>query len=111
MSAALATLWQQLFDSRAAAAVPAWLPLLVAGALAAMLLEALLLLAWHRRCGGGLPPRSLLPTLVAGGGLMGALLLLLTGAPLAWLLGLLAVAGAGHVLDLRRRWQPGRRQR
>ena len=87
--------------------VPAWLTVTVALATAAMLLEALLLLAWHRRTGRGLPPRSLLPTLAAGGGLMGALLAVLTGASPLWLLGLLALAGAAHVLDLRHRWQPG----
>ena len=90
--------------------VPTWLTLTVALATAALLVEAVLLLAWHRRTGGGLPPRSLLPTLVAGGGLMGALLALLAGAPLGVLPALLALAGIGHVLDLRRRWQPPSRR-
>ena len=91
--------------------VPAWLTVTVALATAGMLLEALLLLAWHRRTGRGLPPGSLLPTLAAGGGLMGALLVVLTGAPTPWMLALLALAGVAHVLDLRRRWQPRAHQR
>ena len=107
MSEALATLWRLLTEGRVAAAAPAWVTGLVALATAAMLLEAVVLLAWHHRTGRGLPPRTLLPTLVAGGGLMGALLAALTGAPLAWLLALLALAGVAHVLDLRQRWQPG----
>ena len=43
--------------------VPTWLTVTVALATAGMLLEALLLLAWHRCTGRGLPPGSLLPTL------------------------------------------------
>ena len=86
--------------------VPTWLTVTVALATAGMLLEALLLLAWHRRTGRGLPPGSLLPTQAAGGALMGAQLVVLTGAPTPWMLALLALAGVAHVLDLRRRWQP-----
>jgi hypothetical protein len=109
VSELIATLWRPLAQgSVAAPAAPSWLVTLVALATAAMLLEALVLLAWYHHTGRGLPPRSLLPTLLAGGGLMGALLVALTGAPLAWLLGLLAVAGVAHVLDLQRRWLPGR---
>ena len=88
-------------------AVPVWLVLVVVGASVAMLVEALLLLLWHRRTGGGLAPRTLLPTLVAGGALMAALLSLLLGLPPIGLLPLLALAGAAHVLDLRRRWTNG----
>ena len=101
MQAALAALLQPLSG---AAPAPPWLVGVVAAATTAMLLEALVLLAWHRRTGAGLPPHSLLPTLVAGGGLMGALLAVLLGAPPLGLLALLAVAGVAHVLDLRGRW-------
>ena len=108
MTDRLATLWRWLADGPATGpeALP-WLTQLVALATAAMLLEAVLLLAWYHRTGAGLLPRSLLPTLAAGGGLMGALLAVLTGAPPICLLALLAVAGVAHVVDLRRRWQTG----
>ncbi len=109
MSEAIATLWRQLTQGApAASAAPPWLITLVALIVAAMGLEALVLLAWYRRTGRGLPPRNLLPNLAAGGSLMGALLVLLSGAPLVLLLGLLAAAGVAHVLDLQRRWQSGR---
>jgi hypothetical protein len=113
VSEALATLWRGLVAERLSLGpAPTWLVGLVAVCLLAMLIEALVLLAWHRRSGRGLPPRSLLPTLVAGGALMAALLAVLTGAPPVCLLALLALAGVAHVLDLQRRWvaQPARRR-
>ena len=109
MNAQLATLWGWLAEGPAAAPVALpWMAHLVALTSAGMVLEALVLMAWHRRTGAGLPPRTLLPTLVAGGGLMGALLAALTDAPPICLLALFAVSGVAHVVDMRRRWQTGR---
>ena len=70
-----------------------------------LLLEIVLLLAWHRRTGGGVAPRALLPNLLAGLCLMLALRAALTGAHAAWLALALAAAGAAHLFDLRQRWE------
>ena len=109
MSGQLATLWGWLAEGPTAASVALpWLAHLVALTSAGMVIEALVLTAWHRRTGAGLPPRTLLPTLVAGGGLMGALLAALTDAPPICLLAPFALSGVAHVVDMRRRWQTGR---
>lgn len=109
MSEQLAALSGWLADGPAAAPVALpWMAYLVALTIAGIVLEAMVLVALHRRTGAGLPPRTLLPTLVAGGGLMGALLAALTGAPPICLLALFAASGVAHVVDMQRRWQTGR---
>lgn len=85
------------------------LPVLLDGLLAAVALEAVLLLLWHRRTGGGLPPSQLLPTLAAGAGVMLAWRCSAAGAPPLWVAGAMALAGIAHGLDLARRWQVSRR--
>lgn len=102
-----AALWQSLVEGRplTAAATPL-LADMVALAAAAMLLETLVLVRWHRRTGRGLPPRTLLPTMLAGGGLMLALHAALVGAPVGWLLTLLPATAVAHGIDLWRRWLP-----
>lgn len=80
------------------------LPTIVALAAGLMLLEAVLLLWWHRRSGRGLPPQRLLPTLLSGWCLMLALLAALTGAPAGLVLLGLTAAGVLHALDLWQRW-------
>lgn len=82
---------------------------LLDGLLAAVALETLVLLAWHRRTGGGLPPSQLLPTLAAGAGVMLAWRCSAAGAPPLWVAGAMALAGAAHAVDLGRRWRVSRR--
>lgn len=68
-------------------------------------LEAVLLVAWHRRTGGGVAPADLLPNLAAGFCLLAALRVALGGAAWPWIA--LALLGSliAHLLDLRRRWR------
>jgi hypothetical protein len=49
---------------------------------------------------------DLLRTLLAGAGLLVALRLALSGAAMPWVLLMLTVAGACHLLDLSARWRP-----
>ena len=79
---------------------------LVDALLVLVLVEALLLGAWHRLTGRGLPPRSVLPNLTAGALLMLALRCALMPATGLWApLACLAGAGVCHALDLRIRWR------
>lgn len=87
------------------------LPALLDGLLAAVALETVLLLLWHRHTGGGLPPGQLLPTLAAGAGVMLAWRCSAAGAPPLWVAGAMALAGIAHAVDLGRRWQRGRLSR
>jgi hypothetical protein len=84
---------------------------LVDGLIVFVLLEALLLWAWHRRTGGGLAPREVLPNLLAGAALMLALRCALTPGLLLPALACLAVAGVCHALDLQQRLASARAQR
>jgi hypothetical protein len=85
------------------------LPTLLDGLLAAVALETLVLLWWHRRTGGGLAPSQLLPTLAAGAGVMLAWRFSAAGAPPLWAAGAMALAGTAHAVDLGRRWRVSRR--
>lgn len=87
------------------------LPALLDGLLAAVALETVVLLLWHRRTGGGLPPAQLLPTLAAGAGVMLAWRCSAAGAPSLWVAGAMALAGIAHAIDLGRRWRQGRLSR
>lgn len=73
--------------------------------LALVVLEAIVLVLWHRRTGRGLVPRDLLPNLAAGACLLLALRAVLAEAP--WYCASAALAGAGlaHLLDLGLRWR------
>lgn len=66
--------------------------------------EAVALTLFRRRTGRGPAPAAVLPTLAAGAALLVAVRLALSGAPLEWLMGALAVAGLAHIADLRARW-------
>ena len=70
-----------------------------------VVLEAVLLIAWHRRTGGGVAAGDLLPNLAAGFCLLLALRAALGGAAWRWIG--LALFGSllAHLLDLRRRWR------
>lgn len=74
--------------------------------LAFALLEAVLLVAWHRRTGGGIAAADLLPNLAAGFCLLAALRAALGGAAWPWIAAALLGALVAHLLDLRRRWRP-----
>lgn len=75
---------------------------LVLGLLA---LEAVLLLAYHRRTGRGIPAPVLLPNLLAGACLVLALRAALTGAHWGWTALALLAALAAHGLDLGMLWR------
>ena len=73
--------------------------------MALVLVEAALLIAWHRRTGGGVATADLLPNLAAGFCLLAALRAALGGAAWRWIA--LALLGSllAHLLDLSRRWR------
>jgi len=73
--------------------------------LAAMALEAIVLLALRWRFGGGVAPSGLVANLLSGAGLLLALRLVLSGAALAPIAACLLLALAAHVTDLALRWQ------
>lgn len=90
----------------AAAFAEGWIwPLLLAG----VVLEALALLAHHRRTGRGLAPADVAALTLPGVFLMAALWAAAAGA--AWGLTAAALAGSGlaHLAALRQRWRPGPR--
>ena len=73
--------------------------------IALIIVEYVMIAAWHRRGGKGIAPGDLLPNLLAGGFLALALGLALAGALWEWIaLGLLGSLLA-HLADLRRRWR------
>lgn len=76
--------------------------------LAAMAIEALVLVLLFRRTGRGVPPGVLLPNLAAGACLIAAAGSALRGAWWGWTGALLLAGGALHALDLRNRWQSRR---
>lgn len=72
-----------------------------------VMVEALVLSAYHRRTGRGVAGADLIPNLLAGACLLLALRGALTGAAWAWI-GLAVMAAlAAHLADLRRRWRGG----
>ncbi len=72
--------------------------------IALTVLEALGLIAWHRRTGRGLPARDVLLHLAAGTCLAGAFRLHTLGAGWPWVALCLAGAGLTHLADTIRRW-------
>lgn len=72
--------------------------------LAVMLVEALGLVAIHRRTGRGLPPAAVLLNLAAGAALLLALRGALVGAGWGWIALALTGALVAHLADLRQRW-------
>lgn len=79
--------------------------------LAVTVVEALALGVYHRLTGKGIPGFDLSLTLLSGGLLLLALRMHMAGHPWEITASLLAGGGICHALDLRRRWQPGGRQR
>lgn len=73
--------------------------------LAAVALEAVLLLAYRRRTGRGIRPVGLLATLSAGAALLLALRAALIGAWWGWIALALSVALLAHLVDLAARWR------
>jgi len=73
--------------------------------LALMLVEAVVLIVWHRRTGRGIAPLDLCASLCAGAMLLLALRAAISaGDPLA-AAPFLAAALVAHVVDLTRRWK------
>lgn len=70
-----------------------------------MVLEGVLLAAYHRRTGRGIAPADLLVNLLAGGALLLALRAALTGAGWTSIALWLGLALLAHVADLARRWR------
>jgi hypothetical protein len=68
-------------------------------------LEAVALIAYHRRTGHGVTPADLLGNLLAGVCLLLALRGALLGAWWGWIALCLAASLVAHVTDLRRRWR------
>ncbi len=73
--------------------------------LALTAVEAVALIAWHRRSGRGIAAADLLPNLAAGACLLLAVRVALAGA--GWMWAALCLAGSlvAHLSDLRRRWR------
>jgi hypothetical protein len=69
-------------------------------------IEAVLLVAYHRRTGRGVAPAEFLGNLLSGIWLMLALRGALTGAWWGWIALCLAASLVAHLVDLRRRWRP-----
>lgn len=69
-----------------------------------IVLEAIVLKAWHARTGRGPPPLVVLSNLAAGAGLVLALRAALIDSPWGWIAFWLVLALIAHLLDLRRRW-------
>ena len=72
--------------------------------LALTVLEALALVAYHRRTGRGIPAGDVVSTLASGMCLMLALRCALVGAGWMWVAACVAASGLAHLVDLRRRW-------
>ncbi|MCU0967568.1 MAG: hypothetical protein MUF03_01895 [Rubrivivax sp.] len=79
--------------------------LLVDIVLAVTLVEALVLLAYHRWTGRGLAPRDWLAGLAAGVSLLLALRVGLSGGGAVWIGAALTLSGLAHAADLRLRWR------
>jgi hypothetical protein len=77
--------------------------------LALTLIEAVALVAWHRRTGGGVAPGDFLGNLLSGVCLLVALRLGLAGAWWGWIALALLAALAAHLTDLASRWRSSRR--
>ena len=69
------------------------------------LLEAIAVIAYHRRTGRGVGPAEFLGNLLSGVLLLLALRLALVGASWPWMAGCLLAALLAHLLDLGRRWR------
>lgn len=68
-------------------------------------LEAVALIAYHRRTGRGVAPADLLGNLLAGVCLLLALRGALVGAWWGWIALCLSASLVAHLIDLRRRWR------
>jgi hypothetical protein len=73
--------------------------------LALTLVEAVALVAWHRRTGRGVAPGEFLGNLLSGMCLLAALRVGLAGAWWGWIALALLAALVAHVADLGRRWR------
>ncbi len=73
--------------------------------IAVTIVEAVMLIALHRRTGRGLAPADVLGTLAAGLCLMLALRAALTGAAWGWIVLWIALSGVFHAIDMARRWR------
>ena len=70
-----------------------------------MVIEAIALIAFHRRSGAGIKTRHVLSNLIAGMCLFLALRLALTDAPWPWIGAGLGAALLAHLADLKSRWR------
>ena len=70
-----------------------------------MTIEALLLLAYHRRAARGIAPADLAVNLLSGICLLLAVRAALVGADWSWVALALSASLFGHLADLRRRWR------
>lgn len=70
-----------------------------------MLLEACVLIVYHRRTGAGIAPLDLVINFLSGIGLLLAIAAVLLKAPPLYSALFLAVSLFSHLADLRRRWR------
>jgi hypothetical protein len=70
-----------------------------------MLLEGIVLAAYHRRTGRGVAAGDLVGVLLAGAFLLLALRAALTGAAWSWVAVWLVAGLVAHLVDLVRRWR------
>lgn len=71
-----------------------------------MLLEAGVLIAYHRRTGAGIAPLDLIINFSSGIGLLLAIVAVLLKARPLYVALFLATSLLSHLTDLRRRWRP-----
>ena len=73
--------------------------------LAFMVLEGVVLIAYHRTTGRGIAPAALIANLLAGGGILLALRATLSGWGNSAVAACMTLSFAAHVADLQRRWR------
>jgi len=78
---------------------------IVDGILLLTVVEALVLVWWHRRTGRGVAPGEFMVNLVSGCLLLLAMRAYIAAAWWGWVAACLLLAGVAHTVDMLRRWR------